>query len=275
LAVLFLWYIIQTKRTVPNVWDVLGDDFLQKKTVVEICVDSLQSAIAAEKGGATRIELCGSLMSGGTTPSLGLIELVKKNLSIDINVMIRTRSGDFCYSTLEFEVMKKDIEIAKTMGVNGVVLGALNPNGTIDMNNMKELIELAIPLTVTFHRAFDMVRDPIKSLKELIDLGVHRILTSGGENRAIDGIDLIKTLVDKSEKDIIIMAGAGINEDNVNHIILNTGVSEIHLSAKKRVESLMEYRNNKINMGINTELSEYDNYFTCEKIVRDIIQKIN
>lgn len=248
---------------------------MNNKIIVEICVDSLQSALSAEKGGASRIELCDNLMGGGTTPSAGMIELARKYLTIDINVMIRPRSGDFCYSALELEVMKRDIEIAKKYGVNGIVIGALKPNGEIDINMMKELIQLARPLTVTFHRAFDMTKDPFESLDILIDLGVERILTSGKESNAIQGVDLIRELVKRAEDKIIIMSGAGINEENVRGIIDNTGVKEIHLSAKKRVESIMEYRNHKINMGGSLIVSEYDNYFTCEESVRNIAKILN
>lgn len=254
---------------------LIGGGFLRRKTIIEICIDSLQSALAAEKGGANRIELCDNLIAGGTTPSLGMIELARKHLTIDINVMIRPRSGDFCYSSLELEVMKRDIEIAKKSGANGIVVGALRPNGEIDINIMKELIELARPLDVTFHRAFDMTKDPFESLDILIDLGLKRILTSGGENKAIDGINLIKKLVDKADDKIIIMPGAGINEGNVREIIAYTGVKEVHLSAKQRVESIMEYRNNKVNMGGNLIISEYDNYFTCEKLVRAVVNRLS
>lgn len=243
---------------------------MKKKINVEICVDSLQSAIAAEKGGADRVELCANLMGGGTTPSLGLIELVRENLSIDVNVMIRPRSGDFCYSNLEIEVMKRDIEIIKKTGVNGIVVGTLKPNGDIDKENLRELIEVANPLPITFHRAFDMAKDPFESLDILIDLGIERVLTSGKENKALDGMHLIRKLVERSKDRVIIMPGSGINEENIKNIISYTGVREIHLSAKKRVESIMEYRNSKINMGISTIVSEYDNYFTCEESVRAI-----
>lgn len=249
-----------------------GGAFLKNKIIAEICVDSLQSALSAEKGGASRIELCDNLMGGGTTPSIGMIELARKYLTIDINVMIRPRSGDFCYSTFEIEVMRRDIEIAKKCGVNGIVIGVLKPSGKIDIKIMKELIQLSRPLTVTFHRAFDMTKDPFESLDILIDLGVERILTSGQESKAIDGINLIKELVKIAENKIIIMPGSGINDENIRDIIESTGVKEVHLSAKKNVESIMEYRNQKVNMGGNLIISEYDNYFTCEKSVRSITQ---
>ncbi len=248
---------------------------MNNKINVEICVDSLKSALAAEKGGANRVELCDNLTGGGTTPSAGMIELARKYLTIDLNVMTRPRSGDFCYSPLELEVMKRDIDIAKKYGVNGIVIGVLKPNGEININMMKELIQLARPLTVTFHRAFDMTKDPFESLDILIDLGVERILTSGKESNAIQGVELIRELVKRAEDKIIIMPGAGINERNVKDIIGSTGAREIHLSAKKRVEGIMEYRNDRVNMGGNLVLSEYDNYFTCEESVRNITKILN
>ncbi len=254
---------------------VVGGVSLKEKVIVEICVDSIQSALAAENGGAGRIELCQNLMVGGTTPSIGLIQLAKEYLNIDINIMIRPRSGDFCYSSYEIEVMKRDIQIAKDYNVNGIVTGVLKPNGEIDINIMEELIQLARPLNVTFHRAFDMTNDPFKSLDLLIALGVERVLTSGQENTAVEGKKLIKNLVDKSKDKIIIMPGAGVNEYNIRDIIYDTGIKEIHLSAKKAADSIMEYRNNKINMGSKLMISEYENYYTCEKTVSRITQILN
>lgn len=241
------------------------------KILIEICVDSLQSAISAEKGGADRIELCDNLIAGGTTPSAATIELSRKYLNIDINVIIRPRSGDFCYSELEFEVIKRDIEIAKGYGVNGIVTGALKPNGEIDVEMMKEIVQLARPLTVTFHRAFDMTRNPFEALDTLIDIGVDRVLTSGQESKAVCGVELIKQLVQKAQDNIIIMPGAGINEMNAKNIADATGVKEIHMSAKEKVDSAMEYRNDKVAMGGNLVISEYDNYFTSEKAVRTVV----
>lgn len=245
-------------------------DILKENIIMEVCVDSLESAIAAEKGGADRIELCQNLMAGGTTPSLGLIELVKEYIGIDISVMIRPRSGDFCYSNCEMEVMKKDIEVVRKIGIDGIVTGILTYNGEIDVNRMRKLIEIAKPIPITFHRAFDMVKDPFKALDKLVGLGVKRILTSGQENSAVDGIDLISQLVKRANSEIIIMAGGGINSGNVASIIKNTGVNEIHLSGKKRVSSKMEHRNTKVKMGGNIVIPEYDNYFTSEEIVGHI-----
>lgn len=156
---------------------------------LEICIDSVHSAIAAQEGGAVRVELCDNLFEGGTTPSAGCIQLVRENIHIDLNVIIRPRGGDFLYSPLEFEIMKQDIKIAKQLGANGVVLGILNKDGTIDQKRTAELIALARPMTVTFHRAFDVTRDPFEALEQLIDLGVDRILTSGQENTVLEGMD--------------------------------------------------------------------------------------
>lgn len=237
---------------------------------IEICVDSLQSAIAAERGGADRIELCDALAVGGTTPSAAMTELARKYLTIDINVLIRPCSGDFCYSALEFEVMKREVEIVKSLGVNGIVIGILKPDGEIDVDRMKELIRLARPLTVTFHRAFDMTRDPFEALDTLMSLGVERVLTSGQKNRAIDGADLIRQLVERAQDQIIIMPGAGVTAGNVRELMAATGAREVHMSLKEKAASLMEYRNDQVVMGGKLILSEYERYFTSEKAVRAV-----
>ena len=245
-----------------------------KEILIEICVDSMESALAAEKGGAHRIELCDNLIGGGTTPSVGMLQVIRKYLRIDINFIVRPRSGDFCYSDFEFQVIKKDIEMAKKYGANGIVVGILKPNGEIDVERMKQVIEMSKPLKVTFHRAFDMTRDPFQSLDSLIDLGVERILTSGQESNAFEGVDLIKELVHRAKGKIIIMPGAGINELNVEEIVNKTGVREVHMSAKKKVESIMEYRNSRVAMGGNLIVEEYDNYYTSEETVRRIGEKL-
>lgn len=238
--------------------------------IIEVCVDSVQSAIAAQKGGADRVELCDNLCAGGTTPSAASIELCCKYLDIDINVIIRPRRGDFCYSKLEFEIMKRDIEIAKKLGAKGIVVGILKPNGEIDVERMKEIINVSRPLSITFHRAFDMTSDPFKAFDTLIELKVDRILTSGRMSKAVEGTDLIKELVKRAEDKIIIMPGGGINKDNVKDLLCKTGVNEVHLSAKKKVDSIMNYRNEVVSMGGNIQLSEYENYLVDEKIIRDI-----
>jgi len=205
----------------------------------EACVDSLESSIAAQEGGADRLELCADLLEGGITPSAGTIDLVCRNVNIPVMVMIRPRGGDFCYSNYEFEEMKRDIELAKQHNISGVVFGILNEDGTIDKERIKELIRLAHPLKITFHRAFDMTRDPFKALDDLIELGIERVLTSGQEVSAYKGMKLIEELVIKSKDKIIIMPGGGINENNAAEIVNRSNVKEIHGSARVKKENGM------------------------------------
>lgn len=245
-----------------------------KKYTVEVCVDSVESSIFAEKGGANRLELCDSLVVGGTTPSKGLIELVLKNVNIDVFAMIRPRGGDFCYSNFEFETMKKDIELCKELGVQGVVLGILCPNGEIDKVRTKELVELASPMEVTFHRAFDMTVDPIKAIEDLISINVTRILTSGHKNTAMEGINIIKKLQEVAGDRIKIMAGAGVSVQNSKEILNTTKIKEIHLSAKVRKDSEMQYRNLDVCMGGGRAPLEYENYYADEDIIRSLINNI-
>jgi copper homeostasis protein len=228
------------------------------KIIVAICVDSIESAIAAEKGGADRIELCSSLFEGGITPSYGCIEMVRKSIDININVIIRPRGGDFLYSSLEFEIMKKDILISKELGANGIVLGLLTCDGNVDIKRTKELVELAKPMTVTFHRAFDMTCDPFKALEDIISIGIDRVLTSGQERCALEGVDLLKKLVDRAGNRIIIMPGAGITERNINNILSLTGAREVHTSARKKLDSKMTYRKSHVFMGGELHQSEYE-----------------
>ena len=240
---------------------------MNKKPLIEVCVDSIESAIAAEKGGADRIELCASLFEGGITPSAGCIELTLKNVSIDTNVIIRPRGGDFFYTEIEFEVMKKDIIIAKNLGANGVVLGILNRDGSVDVGRTKELVDLARPMTITFHRAFDMTPDPFKALEDIISLGINRILTSGQERTALEGIDLISDLVKAANGRIIIMAGGGVNERNINKLYTKTSVQELHSSGRVKMDSAMTYRKSHVFMGGELRLPEYEVSMTdCERV---------
>ncbi|MCC7306747.1 MAG: copper homeostasis protein CutC, partial [Acidobacteria bacterium] len=164
--------------------------------LLEVCVDSVESAFAAEKGGADRVELCDNLVEGGTTPSAGSIEAARERLSIKLHVIVRPRGGDFLYSDIELDVMKRDILTAKDLGADGVVIGVLNADGTIDREHTRELVEIARPMSVTFHRAFDMTREPFEAMETLIDLGIDRILTSGQEPGAEKGVELIRELVE-------------------------------------------------------------------------------
>ncbi len=202
-----------------------------KKVFLEICVDSVESAMAAQAGGADRVELCANLNEDGTTPSAGMIAAARKNLSIGLQVLIRPRSGDFCYSVLEFEVMKKDITVAGELGADGVVIGILNPDRTIDVRRMRKLVQLARPLRVTFHRAFDVVVDPLPALESLIKLEVDRILTSGQAKTAMEGLARLTQFVKKADGRISIMPASGINAQNIHRLLEATGVYEIHIGS--------------------------------------------
>ncbi len=218
--------------------------------VVEIVVYNFESALKAQDGGADRIELCDNPAEGGTTPSAGMIELVRKNLSIDVYVMIRPRGGDFCYSNFEFHAMKRDLSQCQKASVDGVVFGILNPDGRLDKKRCQELIQQARPLKVTCHRAFDMARDPFEALEDCIEAGFDRILTSGLQPLAVDGAALIGELITKAAGRITVMAGSGVNEETVETIVKQSGVREIHFSAMAHRESIMEYKNPAIaNMG--------------------------
>ncbi|MBI5216097.1 MAG: copper homeostasis protein CutC [Ignavibacteriae bacterium] len=210
-----------------------------KNIQLEICVDSIKSALAAQEGEASRVELCGDLISEGTTPSAGMIALARKVLTIRLHVMIRPRSGDFCYSDAEFEVMKWDIITAKQFGADGVVFGVLTKEYSVDVARTKELIALARPMSVTFHRAFDVVQLPLQSLEEIIQCGCNRLLTSGQANTAEEGLPLLKELVHQANGRIIIMPASGITLSNINRIIEETGAGEIHVG--KAVCDVVEY----------------------------------
>ena len=180
--------------------------------IFEICVDSVDSAVAAEQGGATRVELCTALLEGGLTPSAGTIAITRAQVSIGLQVMIRPRGGDFLYSDTEFASMKHDIELAKQLGANGVVFGLLTAAGNIDSDRTRVLLDHAKPMNVTFHRAFDMTRDPIAALETLIELGINRVLTSGQEVSALEGAELVHDLLVHADDKIIVMPGGGITE---------------------------------------------------------------
>ena len=212
------------------------------KTIqVEVCATSINSAVVANEAGADRIELCDNISEGGTTPSAGMIAFAVEKLNLETWVMIRPRGGDFMYNQAEYNVILGDILIAKNIGASGIVTGLLQSDGRIDFMKMIEIIEIAKPLKVAFHRAFDMVIDPFMALTELIDLGVCRILTSGQQNKAIDGVDMLAKLVNAANDRIEIMAGSCINHNNVTEII-NSGVDAIHLSGSSAVKSNMEHK---------------------------------
>jgi copper homeostasis protein len=233
---------------------------------LEICCDSIESVLAAQRGGAQRIELCSSLLEGGLTPSAGLIRTVRANTSIGLFVMIRPRGRDFCYSDAEFAAMKEDILVAKSSGADGMVLGLLDIDGHVDAARTAALVELARPLPVTFHRAFDLSADPDRSLEDVIRSGCQRILTSGGMPTALVGVTQIRKLVEAASGRIKIMAGSGVNSQNAAQVIEETGVHEIHASAKARMQSPMRFQKN-VPMG-STGSEEYTRLIANEQEVR-------
>jgi copper homeostasis protein len=210
---------------------------------LEIIGFNIESCTAAQQAGAHRIELCDNPAEGGTTPSYGFIKAARKNLSIELYVMIRPRGGDFYYSEDEFTIMKTDIEICKTLGCDGIVIGMLNIDGSVDKIRSKELVALAYPLGVTFHRAFDRAKDAFDALEDIIEIGCERILTSGQQPTAVDGIQIIKELILKADNRIIIMPGSGVNAENIISIAENCGAVEFHSSASMHINSGMNFEN--------------------------------
>ncbi len=216
---------------------------------VEVCANSVASCVEAQKGGAYRVELCAGIPEGGTTPSYGEIAVARKLLNIKLNIIIRPRGGDFLYSDVEHQIMLHDIEVAKNLGVDGVVFGCLTADGEIDMQRNKELVDAAKGMNISFHRAFDMCKDPFQGLEQIISLGFDTLLTSGQQPTAIEGVTLLKQLVEKANDRITIMPGSGVNEDNIATIAQQTGASVFHFSARETMESEMKYRNPDLKMG--------------------------
>jgi copper homeostasis protein len=210
--------------------------------IIEIATSDFPSSLAAAKGGADRIELCDNLSEGGTTQSYGTIKLCREKLSASLFPIIRPRGGDFLYTSEEYEIMKHDIKLCKQLGCDGVVIGLLNADGSIDVKRTRRLTELAYPLEVTFHRAFDRCRDPFEALEQLIEIGCTRILTSGQQPTAPAGVELIAQLVQKADERIIIMPGSGVRKENISELAEKTGATEFHSSLRVKVESGMQYR---------------------------------
>ncbi len=243
---------------------------MSQRLVLEVCVESVESAVAAEQGGAHRVELCSALADGGVSPSAGLIAVVRQRIQIPMHVMIRPRASDFCYSQDEFAVMQRDLLMAKHLGADGVVLGILDLDGKIDIQRTKQLVALAAPMQVTFHRAFDMSGDLICSLRDLQITGIHRILTSGGKQTAVEGAEMLKKLVESANGSIGIMAASGIDAHNVAELLQRTGVREVHASLRSTLASSMRYQNEQVSMGA-TKGREYQRFVADQQKVRTLL----
>ncbi|HZY40027.1 MAG TPA: copper homeostasis protein CutC [Mucilaginibacter sp.] len=244
--------------------------------LLEVCANSVESALAAQKGGAARVELCENLYEGGTTPSHGDILLARKLLHIKLYVLIRPRGGDFLYTDVEYEIITADVMHCIEAGCDGIVIGMLNADGTVDKARCGKLVQMAKRkgVGVTFHRAFDMCADLEQALDDIIDLGCERILTSGGKSTAIEGSRVIAELMQKAADRITIMPGSGVNEHNVEDLVRFTGVREVHSSARARKLSAMQYKNDHILMGDNTG-DEYAYEQTDADRVRNILRNAN
>jgi len=236
-------------------------------TVLEICVDSVESAVAAERGGARRIELCSDLLEGGITPSPGLLERVRKRVGIDVFVMIRPRGGDFCYTAEELAIMKADIEHVKQLGADGVVLGVLDSDGHVDVDRTRELVEQANPLPVTFHRAVDVSAGFADSLEKIIAGGAERVLTSGGRRRAVDSTHDLSQAIRQTQGRLIVMVGGGLNPENIATVAEQTGAAEFHASLNTGLPSPVRFRNDSLFLGADLE-REYMRYVVREEDVR-------
>ncbi len=242
---------------------------MSEKYLLECCVDSVESALEAEKGGADRLELCANLVIGGTTPSLSLYEQIRKHSHIRIHALIRPRFGDFLYTDEEFEILKKEVVKFRQAGAEGIVIGCLTPDGELDLEKMKQLMECADGMSVTLHRAFDMCKDQLKTLELAKTLGVNTILTSGGAPSCLEGISRMKELAEAAGNSISILAGAGINADAVRTLLKETSLTHFHMSGKKVLESGMKYRNPAVSMGI-PGMSEYHIWRTDSQAVRAV-----
>ncbi|GIL93183.1 hypothetical protein Vretifemale_20580 [Volvox reticuliferus] len=245
--------------------------------LVEVCIDSVHGALAAQSGGADRVELCAALVEGGITPSAGLITACRKAFQGKLMVIIRPRGGDFLYTEEEENVMQEDIRQAKVSGADGVVFGCLQSDGTVDMDATGRLLRQAqmLNLDVTFHRAFDMTPDPVQALDDLLAVGVPRVLTSGCKLTALQGADTIAELVHRSAGRITVLAGGGVTPTNAAELVRRTGVTEIHSTAKRRHVSKMSYRRPGLSMASSQPPNDFEWNVADTDVVRQLVQAIS
>lgn len=240
----------------------------------EVCANGVESCLAAQEGGADRVELCAGIPEGGTTPSYGEIKVARRMLTTTrLHVIIRPRGGDFLYTQLEKERMIDDIRICRELDVDGVVIGCLLADGSIDMEMCRQLVAEAQGMAITFHRAFDRCRQPAEALEQLISMGIDRVLTSGQQPTALQGEQLLKSLNEQAQGRIKILAGCGVNEQNIRHIHEATGVTEFHFSARTPVKSTMQYINPDVYMG-DKDADEGTLLYTSAERVRQTIAQL-
>lgn len=234
---------------------------------LEVCIDSVESAVIAQEGGADRLEICSNLVIGGTTPGVSQFKQIRKVCEIDLNVLIRPRFGDFLYTDAEFQMIAEDIRLFRELGADGVVVGCLKADGSLDSDRMKFLREQAGPLQMTLHRAFDVCRDPYQALEEAVSLGINTILTSGQAPDCIKGKEVLKKLIRQADGRIEILVGSGVNAEVIRQLAGEIHASSFHMTGKKMIRSDMEYRNRQVHMGL-PGIGEYDIFRTDKEEIR-------
>ena len=241
------------------------------RILVEACVDTVASALAAEAGGAGRIELCANLVEGGTTPSAGTIALARERLAIPLFVIVRPRGGDFLHDADELAVMRRDVEEARRLGADGVVLGALTPDGRVDAEAVRVLVDAARPMRVTFHRAFDATRDLTEALEALVALGVDRVLTSGGAPSALEGAAALGALVRQAGDRLVVLAGGGLTAATVGPVVAASGVREVHVRGADRIESGMRFRRVAVGVAKPYVPDDFARVVTSADRIREVV----
>lgn len=243
--------------------------------VTEICIDSVEGVLAARESGAQRVELCSALLEGGLSPSYGMTKRAKAVAGdVKLHAMVRPRGGDFLYSEEEFAAMREDIAAFNEIGVDGLVFGLLTADGQVDADRTADLMSLARPASVTFHRAFDMAKDPYEEIEALIELGVDRLLTSGQAPSVLEGAPLIRELIERYGDRIAIMPGGDLTPRNVARVMSETGAIEVHFASLSRVPGPMRHRNNDVFMGGTLRPPEYDRVVTTADGIGAVIKAI-
>lgn len=250
-----------------------GMEICMEKYVLEACVDSVESALAALRGGANRLEICANLVIGGTTPGVSQFKQIREACDVPLHVLIRPRYGDFLYTEHEFRMLIEDAEMFCALGADGVVTGCLNADGSLDRERMKILREKTVGAHLTLHRAFDVCRNPYEALEQAIELGVDTILTSGQRETCLQGRKLIEELIAKADGRIHILIGSGVNAETIDFFMKETGARNFHMSGKMILDSHMTYRKEDVSMGI-PGIGEYDIFRTDEKQIRMAVQVI-